>query len=369
MNGPRPLRSLLAITQDLWDRESTRPSVREAFARVLDCGTAKLGAEVFASDCEERVVYHTCKSRACPSCGRKATLAWLRDTWRELPDVPYAHVCLTMPDVLWPLFRENRHLLHNLSVLGAQALQQLARQQYGVRLLVVVIPHTFGHHLNFNCHLHILVSQGGLVDDGTGWRRHTELNRSAVMGLWRYAVITYLREAARRGILQTDLSPNALEAMLTSQHGRQWIINIKRFQSKTHVLAYAGRYARRPPIAQHRFRQADRQAVRFSTNDTRTKQWVETTYSTPEFLATLADHIPDRGRHNIRYFGLLAPRLKGRFHDHIFVLLGQRRRGKPAPLRWARSIEKSFGFHPLVDRAGQAMKWVRRLPPTSHLAL
>ena len=65
-----------------------------------------------------------------------------------------------MPDVLWPLFRRNRHLLHDLPVLGAQVLQQWARQKYGIRLMIVVIPHTFGRHLNFNCHLHILVSEG-----------------------------------------------------------------------------------------------------------------------------------------------------------------------------------------------------------------
>ena len=130
-----------------WDRDDTRPAVREAFAKVVDCGTEALGAEIFASDTEERVVYHTCKSRACPSCGYQATRAWQRDQWRELPDVPYAHVCLTMPDVLWPLFQRNRHLLHDLPVLGAQVLQQWAQQKYGIRLMIVVIPHTFGRHL------------------------------------------------------------------------------------------------------------------------------------------------------------------------------------------------------------------------------
>ena len=66
----RPLRDVLAMLRDEWDRDETRPAVREAFAKVVDCGTEALGAEVFASDCEERVVYHTCKSRACPSCGQ-----------------------------------------------------------------------------------------------------------------------------------------------------------------------------------------------------------------------------------------------------------------------------------------------------------
>ena len=110
-----------------------------------------------------------------------------------------------MPEVLWPLFQRNRHLLHDLPILGAQVLQQWARQKYGIRLMIVVIPHTFGRHLNFNCHLHILVSEGGLREDGTQWCARARLDRKALMPMWRYAVITLLREAARAGVLETGL--------------------------------------------------------------------------------------------------------------------------------------------------------------------
>ena len=361
--SPRPLRQLLERHQDLWDRDETRPDARKAFAKVLTCGTAALGAEVFASEREERVVYHTCKSRACPSCGHQATRAWQRDQWRELPDVPYAHVCFTMPDVLWPVFRRNRHLLYDLPVLGAQVLQLWARQTYGIRLMIMVIPHTFGRHLNFNCHLHILVSEGGLHEDGRGWRPRAPLNRQALMAMWRDAVITFLREAARRRVLDTDMSRPALRQLLTAQSERWWNIHIQRFRSKQQFLGYAGRYARRPPIAQHRFRTIGRQAICFMTKDTRTKRLVETTYTPAAFLATLADHIPDRYRHGIRYFGLLAPRVKGQTHDAVFALLGQQRLGKPRPLRWATSLKKCFGVDPLLDRAGQRMRWTRRVSP------
>lgn len=128
------LKRVLETHRTIWDDEKTRSSVREAFGKVIDCGTDALGAEVFASESEERIVYHTCKSRACPSCGHQATRAWQRDQWRELPEIPYAHVTLTMPDRLWPLFQHNRHLLHDLPVLGAQVLQQWVRQKYGIQL-------------------------------------------------------------------------------------------------------------------------------------------------------------------------------------------------------------------------------------------
>ena len=99
-------------------------------------------------------------------------------------------------------------------------LQQWARQTYGIRLLIVVIPHTFGRHLNFNSHLHILVSEGGLREDRTAWKSHAPLKQKALMPMWRYAVITLLREAATRGVLETDHTPHALRALLQAQYER-----------------------------------------------------------------------------------------------------------------------------------------------------
>ncbi len=62
-------------------------------------------------------------------------------------------------------------------------------------------------------------------------------------------------------------------------------IDVKRFRSKKQFLGYAGRYARRPPIAQHRFRAISRQEIRFVTKDTRTKRTVETTYTPAESVS------------------------------------------------------------------------------------
>jgi hypothetical protein len=268
-----------------------------------------------------------------------------------------------MPDVLWPVFQRNRHLLHDLPALGAQVLQRWTRHRHGVRRLIVVFPHTFGRHLNFNCHLHILLSAGGLEEAGARWREEAPLSRHAIMRMWRYAVITYLRRALSAGLLQHDRQPRELLALLRSQYERRWIIDIKRFQTKTHVLRYAGRYARKPPIAQHRFRHADREWVRFETKDTRSKQLVETEYRTPEFLARLADHLPDCRRHNVRYFGLLAPRAKAKLYRAVFANLKQRHRTRPQRPSWASSMRQTFGVDPLIDARGARLRWVRRLTP------
>src|SRR2546430_8645593 len=39
---------------------------------------------------------------------------WQLEQDASLPDVPYAAIGFSMPDVLWPIFKQNRHLLHDL---------------------------------------------------------------------------------------------------------------------------------------------------------------------------------------------------------------------------------------------------------------
>jgi len=301
-----------------------------------------------------------------PSCGYRATLLWQRQQWADLPDIPYKGVTLTMPAVLWPIFRQNRRLLHDLPALGAAVIQQWAKNRHGVRVLLMVVPHTFGRHLNFNPHLHILVSAGGLRESDDRWVATLRFHRRVLMHMWRYAVITYLRLALEAGLLASDLSANDLKRVFTTQYERWWNIDIASFQSKEHFLRYSGRYVRRPPIAQRRFVKITDREVQFWTKDLKKKQRVITRYSAEEFVVALAQHVLDRYRHAIRYFGLLAPGSKGRTYAGLYVVLGQKKLRRPRRLHWAESLRRDFGVNPLVDSQGRAMSWVGRQKPIEH---
>src|SRR5271155_2115408 len=89
--------AILEMTRGVWDRPESSPSVRRTFRKVLQCKTLALGAEVFTSELEERIVCHTCKSWACCSCGNRQTLDWQREQWIALPDIPFVGLTLTMP--------------------------------------------------------------------------------------------------------------------------------------------------------------------------------------------------------------------------------------------------------------------------------
>ena len=101
------------------------------------------------------------------------------------------------------------------------------------------------------------------------------------------------------------------------------------------------------------------------TKDLKSRKIVENCYTLNEFIERLSHHVPERYVNNVRYFGLLAPRTKGRLYDFIFCLLGQHRRSKPKRLPWAKALKKYFGVDPLIDSEGNSMRWIGRLDPNS----
>lgn len=370
MRYKHPIKEILIATRDSWDRPETRHAVRQNFDKVTKCGTLALGAEIFASDTEEKVVGHTCKARPCPSCGHRATIQWQREQWCALPDVPYVGVVFTMPDVLWPIFRRNRHLLHDLPPLGAAVIKQWAKIKHDLQVLIMVIPHTFGARLNFNCHLHLLISAGGLQESDGRWVNAAPVvqksDKGSLMRMWRFALIAYLRAALKAGVLGSDLSSRAVETLLRKQYERWWNINIDGLASKDHFLRYAGRYLRRPPIAQRRIVRITPKEVRFWTNDKILQKRIYVSVPREEFVGVLAEHVPDRYRNAIRYFGLLAPGSRARTSAAVFALLRQKKRSRPRRLGWEFLMRRDFGKNPLIDRRGKPMHRVGHLKPDGY---
>jgi hypothetical protein len=354
------LKQILQETRNLWDIPGTPRDIRRNLAAIVDCGTAVLGWELFASSTEEKRVYHTCKSRFCPSCGVRDTLQWLAEQEAKLPEIPYRGIVLTMPRELWGIFKTNRHLLHDLPTLGAAVVQQWMRIKHHVRVLIIVVPQTFGGDLKFNTHLHILISAGGLSESHRRWIPSVELNKTALMKMWRYAVITHLRSAIRARVLTSRLERQAIQKMLTSAYEPPvWNIVIDEVESKSHFLRYAARYVRRPPIASWRLLRVRNGEVIYLEKHTKLKRMVRVKRSLIEFVRLLVQHVPQKYRHSVRYFGLLAPRTKANTRSALYFILGHATPVVPARLSWRNSLIKYFDFDPLIDSHGEEMRWIR----------
>ena len=194
MNYKRPLPEILSKGRPFWDCSDIRPVVRSEFDKTLKCGTAALGAEVYESDSDRKIVYHSCKSRICPSCGHRSTLQWQLNLTLLFPPYHTKGLSLRCAGIL-AYFRQNRHLLHDLPTIGAHVIQQWAKSRHGAGLIIVVVSHTFGRCLDFKCHLHILVSAGGLRQSQNRWIPSIYYPQDALMQAWRIAVVGYLLPA------------------------------------------------------------------------------------------------------------------------------------------------------------------------------
>jgi Putative transposase/Transposase zinc-binding domain len=361
MKYKNPHKLILRLTERYWNRDQTDPWVRASFLSMLACRTEAKGGRVYASETEEKIFFNPCKSSACSSCGQRAGEKWRAERRAALPDILYHGVTFTMPNVLWRLFHDNPHLAKALPALAATALRTRARLKAGAEVGVVTILHTFNGKLEFNSHVHTIVTAGGLR--GESWVENIYYGRNQLMEIWRKGVIRLLRAASEAGRLQTDLAKYEVKTLLVEQEKRWWSVKIQTLFSTKHFLEYAGRYVRRPPIAGYRITYIENGIVRFRYKDKRERRLVDITCSQEEFVDRWAQHILERYRHSVRNFGLFSPRAVGQTSAAILSLLGQKEKTRPKPRPWAQAVKQDFGHDPLVDSKGQRMRLVRLLPP------
>lgn len=216
-----------------------------------------------------------------------------------------------MPNHLWPLFRDNPTLVKALSALATEVIKARMSAKYGLRVGVIAILHTFNGKLEFNSHVHTMVTGRGLHGSSDIWVSRVYYERDPLMEAWRRAVIALLRAALRAGQLHTKMTVAEMEEMLIQQEKCWWSINIQSFEDKWHFLQYAGRYVRRPPIAQRRITWIGERTVRFWFKDKKLRRRVEVQCSLEEFIDRWSQHIPEGYQHAVRSFGLFAPRALG----------------------------------------------------------
>jgi hypothetical protein len=235
-----------------------------------------------------------------------------------------------------------------------------------VRLPIVVVQQTFGGFLDFDPHLHIMVSAGGLQESANRWIEQLTFDEGELMRAWRFSVTAVLAQALKNQLIKRTLFGKDVEDLLKAKYEREWHVHVSATMSKADFLRYAGRYIRRPPIAQYRLRILEDNTVEYFAKDTRNETWRWRRFSPEKFLHILMQHVQDEGRHAMRYFGLLAPRSMARTTNAVFALLGQKKRPRPPRTNWRTLILNSFGKDPLIDDNGEEMKCVTPNVEASH---
>lgn len=345
---------------------------------MLSCGLTVRGYTLFAcsgTECtHSKKVAFSCKSRFCPTCGKKATDQWITTQQSVLPHTSWQHITFTMPAELWALFDLNRALLGQLSPLAAKTIQKVAHKKKCLPGIFTAL-HTFGRDLKWHVHIHLSVTLGGLTEDSQAWKP-LYFPKRLVMPMWRYEITHLLRQSYQRGELR--LPPDLQEryptlsdfnAWLDSHYQKPWNVHFtKPTKNPKHNVNYLGRYLKRPPLAQSRLQHAPRlhprsscpagkptlgsrlrydgQTVIFEYLNHATGDHQTATYDAEAFIERFVQHIPDKGFRLIRYYGFLAHRVRSKLLPKVYALIEQPP-PQPTAIRWPLLLQQTFGLDPL----------------------
>lgn len=335
---PRPMKALFqrnGVWADLLETYPLRETEVEVITKMLACGTSLLGSREFCCenpDCtHSRIICQSCKGRGCPVCGKKATDMWIATMMARLPDTPCQHGTFTMPDTLWPLFEANRWLLGALFSLAADNLLYAA-QKRGLTIGIFGALHTYGRQLNWNCHIHLSWTTGGINTHGNWKAMNFDLPK--VRSRWMWNVRQFLLETWDSLTLPPSLAHlrdyDEWKRFVLSQGKNEkgedyWHVYFaKPTKHARQTAKYLGRYLKKPPIAGSRLAHYDggsRVTLRFL--DHRTGQYDTLELGQRELILRLIKHIPEKHFRMIRYFGFLANRVVGEKLPLVRKALGQ----------------------------------------------
>ncbi|MFQ5426915.1 MAG: IS91 family transposase [Gaiellales bacterium] len=289
--------------------------VYRAARAIRDCRTAALGGHLRGCPAGHvsQVHYNSCRHRACPQCAHIRIERWLEARRAQLLPCDHYHVVFTIPHDLEPLWHRNRRRMTDLLFRAVrETLFELIEdaKYLGACPGVVATLHTWGRTLTFHPHIHCVVTGGGA--SAQGWkpvRNGFLLPVRVVRALFRGKLLAFLRDDLAREHLARapETSRGHWENQLRRLGQKTWNVRIQeRYAHATGVLLYLGRYLRGGPLANSRLLAVDDGRVTFRYRDHRDGKPKGMTLPLGAFLQRIVWHVPEPGRHLVRYWGVYA---------------------------------------------------------------
>ncbi|HNU83997.1 MAG TPA: transposase [Thermoanaerobaculia bacterium] len=304
----------LGVYEDRFERTHGyfRRAVEKAVYRYLDCGIFAHGvARAHCSECGHDVlVAFSCKLRClCPSCHQKRELLWTEWAAELLAEVPHRQVVFTIPKRLRIYFRFDRKLLGELPGCAWRAIRLYFRAWFDGQPVVpgaVGFLQTAGELLGWHPHLHVLLSDGGWLPDGT-FRHLLAFDSSAIEKLFRAEVLRLLDARSK-------ISEEVVANLLSWRHSGFSVHAGAPVDSRPEAVRL-GRYGIRCPLVLERLSWDETSGeigyrARAGHRDGRgdcVARW-----DVLEFLARVLDHVPDPGQQLLRYWGWYSNAARGR---------------------------------------------------------
>lgn len=321
-----------------------RPVVIENVDRMIDCGDPSFGgAMYFCTHCHNmKFVPFRCKSRFCPSCGVKYAQERSTSMSFKLIRSTHRHCVFTIDQELRPFFLEDRSLLDCLFQAVRSVVLRMFHNLNQSKNFVpgfLCVLHTFGRPLEWNPHIHCLISESAFSDDGH-WRSVKHFNYTFLRKSFQTALLDHLERRIGPSFKKT-------KALIYRKNKNGFYVYAKPNLCDTdRAITYICRYLGRPVIALKRIDSYDGEMVTFHYNRHEDNAYIKKTIPALDFIRLLIQHIPEKHFKMIRYYGLYARHreLDKSLHKAVpefkhSILLSF--------TKWRSNILLSFGYDPL----------------------
>ncbi len=292
------------------------PEQAKAYEAIISCRTSALGGHRDRCDhCGHiRQSYNSCRNRHCPKCQYIKQVQWVDKLKANLVPVRYFHIVFTIPQCLNKTFYINQHTAYGLMFKAAGEALRICSSNpkfLGAQTGAVAILHTWGQTLTYHPHIHMIVTAGGLSEDGTEWMASGKrffLPVKVLSQLFRGLLCRYLAEAVIKNRVRLPEDITGFSQLKTLMYAKAWVVYAKNpFAGPERVIEYLGKYTHRVAISNHRIISEKDGKVTFWYKDYRTGQLnKQMTLQADEFIKRFLRHVLPGGFYKIRYFGLLA---------------------------------------------------------------
>lgn len=286
-----------------------RPVVIKEVEKFRDCGDMKKGFKLFVCEgCHEtKHVPYRCKGRFCTTCAVGESEEWSRLLSEDVYQVNHRHVILTIDEDLRDIFLLHRELLKPLMDEGVRLIREFFEEKVKVTPGIIAGLHTFGSTLNFNPHVHMLVTMGGITKRGA-WKVYDYIPYTRLRKQWQTVVLKMIR--AYLSPKEKKKVQGRLQKAYSANGDGFYVYAPKSRGNVTEQLRYIGRYMRRPAIGLNRIVAYDGDFVTFTYMDKKTGAEETETMMVEEFIKCLIRHIPDEQFKVIRHYGIYSRRSK-----------------------------------------------------------